>query len=145
MSIDSNNLHFRPIRVQDLELLIAWRSNPDIYEQFKMQDAPLDWDDHITWFSSRSDSRHDYMIEYNGRRVGSVYISENRRVGVYIGESSLIGNGIGTRAIEWITEKFSKPLYAEIHTSNKASQKVFEKCGFEQTREIQDWIEYKLI
>jgi RimJ/RimL family protein N-acetyltransferase len=141
----SENLNFRPVQVQDLELLLAWRSNTDIYNHFKNQDTALTWQDHVSWFASRDDSRHDYIIEYKGRRVGSVYIDENQYVGIYIGETSLHGKGVGSQAIEWITKKFDEhePLWAEIKTENKASQKAFKKCGFEQVTEKNGWAEYK--
>lgn len=144
MSEISESLNFRPVQVQDLELLLAWRSNPDIYNQFKNQETALAWSDHVSWFATREESRHDYIIEYEGRRVGSVYIDDKEHIGVYIGETSLQGKGIGPQAIEWMTKKFDKPLWAEIKTENKASRKAFSKCGFEEVTEKNGWIKYKL-
>jgi RimJ/RimL family protein N-acetyltransferase len=143
MSEINEHLSFRPVRIQDLELLISWRSNPEIYRQFKHQNSALDWQEHVAWFASRSDDRYDYIIEYKGRRVGSVYIDENKMVGVYVGETSLQGKGIGTQSISWITEKFTPPLYAEIRENNKASRAVFEKCGFVEDSRKNNWVMYK--
>jgi len=142
MLIESVNI--RSVRVQDLELLISWRSNPEIYEQFKEQDSALNWEEHISWFASRDEDRHDYIIEYKGRRVGSVYIDEDRNVGVYVGETALHSKGIGTYAINWAVKNFDKPLYAEIRADNKPSQAAFEKCGFEEENRENDWIKYRL-
>ncbi len=144
MSERSESLNFRPVQVQDLELLLAWRSNPDIYDHFKNQETALAWSDHVSWFATRDESRHDYIIEYKGRRVGSVYIDEQKHIGVYIGETSLQERGIGSQAIEWITNQFDNPLWAEIKRENKASEKAFKKCGFKQVAEQNGWTKYKL-
>jgi RimJ/RimL family protein N-acetyltransferase len=144
MSEKSESLNFRPVLVQDLELLLAWRSNPDIYDHFKNQETALAWSDHVSWFATRDESRHDYIIEHKGRRVGSVYIDQKKYIGVYIGETSLQEKGIGSKAIEWITNKFNKPLWAEIKAENKASKKAFKKCGFEEVAEQNSWTKYKL-
>ncbi|WP_256307082.1 GNAT family N-acetyltransferase [Halobellus litoreus] len=121
----------RPVRLGDLELMLAWRSDPEIYRHFREQDGPLEWKNHVEWFVNRSPDRQDHIIEYNGRHVGSVNIDEEDHVGVYIGEKSLCGEGIATRAVQELCGKLdSDEFYAEIHTDNESSQRLFEKCGF---------------
>jgi hypothetical protein len=39
--VEVGTLSFRPIREDELELLLAWQSNPLIYEHFREQDGPL--------------------------------------------------------------------------------------------------------
>lgn len=138
-------LSYRQLRLEDLELVLAWRSNPQVYEHFREQSDPLNWNDHLSWFSSRPNGRYDYIIEYNGRRVGSVNLTPDSFVGVYIGEVDLWGEGIGTSAIEWICQRHSREeFFAEIHEENTASQAIFEQCGFEKHDASDDWIIYRL-
>lgn len=141
----ADQVEFRQIRVDDLELLIAWRSNPLIYKHLRDQDEALDWRTHIEWFDSRSDERIDYIIEYRGRRVGSVSVTEDRFVGVYVGEISLWGQGIGEYAVNWICERHgqTETLFAEVHKDNISSRRLFEKCGFSQDQRDCDWIIYR--
>ena len=45
------------------------------------------------------------------------------------------GQGIATRALKWLLEEIAKrPLHARVATSNAASLRVLQKCGFEIVR-----------
>lgn len=135
------DVNLRLVRVDDLELLLAWRSNPKIYEQFREQEGPLSWAEHLTWFATRPHGRHDYIIEYDGRRVGSVAVTEDERVSIYVGETSLWGKGIASAALNEITRRYEQ-LTAVIHRENEASQRLFERCGFEHVGGS-EWLSYR--
>ncbi|WP_338729870.1 GNAT family N-acetyltransferase [Haladaptatus sp. DJG-WS-42] len=140
-----NHLTYRPLQLEDLELLLAWRSNPDIYKHFRNQKSALTWSDHLSWFGSRPIDRHDYIIEYNGRRVGSVNLTQDSYVGVFIGEVDLWGEGIATEAVNWVCQRHSREKYfAEIHEDNIGSKQLFEKCGFTKHECVDEWIIYQL-
>jgi RimJ/RimL family protein N-acetyltransferase len=147
MSIRSkrNEISFRPLKRQDLELVLAWRSNPEIYEHFRKQQGPLTWEEHLNWFNNRHQDRSDYMIKYEGRRVGSVFVDEKGFVGTYIGETSLWGNGIGTEATEWICQQHhpGNELRAEIHKENDASIQLFKRCDFVPEARDENWVIYR--
>ena len=95
------NVRLRPARTADLPLLLAWRSNPRIYEHFRGQEGPLVWESHVRWWESRRD-RKDWIIvvedTLGGRPVGSIYATdldqEAPELGLYIGEVSAWGKGI---------------------------------------------------
>lgn len=133
-----------PLERDDLELVFAWRSNPEIYQHFRQQDSPLKWEDHISWFESRSNDREDFIIHYNGRRVGVVNIDSNDEVGIYLGDVSARGNGVASEALNWLCDRFKErsPLFAEIHEENDASKRLFRRCGFRQTAKDDDWETY---
>jgi RimJ/RimL family protein N-acetyltransferase len=139
-----SEINIRPVKVQDLELMLAWRSNPEVYKHFRSQDEPLSWQEHVKWFSSRPDHREDFIIEYKGRRVGSVFIDENNYIGLYIGEIEAQGQGIGETALEWVVDEFGKErvLKAEIHEENDPSRNLFEKKGFNQEEIDGNWVQY---
>lgn len=138
------SIHLTPIDDNDLELLLAWRSNPKIFQHFREQNEPIDWEDHLSWFESRGSDRYDFMIYYDCRRVGVINIDENNMVGIYIGDFSAHGQGIATEALSWLCNRFEhrSPLFAEIHEDNDNSKKLFRRCGFRQVDQNEKWIEY---
>lgn len=132
------------IERNDLELVLAWRSNPEIYRHFRQQEGPLNWDEHIAWFESRADDRYDFVIHYDGRRVGVVNINQQDEVGIYIGEFSARGTGTATKALKWLCDRFAErvPLFAEIHKNNDVSKRLFHRCGFQQKNSDGEWLIY---
>lgn len=142
---EKNEVNIRHAKVQDLELMLAWRSNPNIYSHFKEQDDPLTWREHLEWFSSLHEHREDYIIEYKGRRVGSVSIDEENYLGIYIGETAVQGEGLGKYAIKWMIKEYEdeRELLAEIKEENEASRALFEGLGFKEISRQDSWITYR--
>jgi len=138
-------LDVSPLERNRLELVMAWRSHPVVYRHFRNQDGPLNWDGHLEWFKSRGAGRHDFLIHYDGRWVGSVNVSEDDEVGVFLGDFSARGNGVATRAVEWLCQRFvdRTPLFAEVEAKNEPSRRLFGRCGFERQRESKGWIQYR--
>lgn len=138
------SIRITPISEDDIELVYAWRSNPDIYRHFRQQQGPLEWGSHVEWFRSRSDARHDFIIRYEGRRVGVVSIDASDEVGVLLGDFSARGQGVATASLNWLRERFRErtPLSAEIHEENQSSKQLFERCGFEKSGRDGNWIRY---
>jgi RimJ/RimL family protein N-acetyltransferase len=137
-------IHLRPIRLADLELIMAWRSDPDIYEQLLQQEEPLHWEEHLNWFAERPDRREDFMITYNGRRVGVISINQDNMISIYVGEKSVWGNGIGTMAVEWLCNYYAgdRTPRTIVGANNVRSQSIFENLNFTQVDERGDKYEY---
>lgn len=139
---------FRPVTQDDLELLIAWRSHPEVYAEFD-QDGPLKWESYHERWQSVTDHR-DWIIlvreSDHWRDVGVVEAydldSNTPEVAVYIGEIPLWGNGIGTEAVSFVVEWLSDWDYsgarARINETNIASRRVFEKLGFHSVDQTDD-------
>lgn len=131
----------REVEEADLELLMAWRSNPLIYQHFTLQTGPLTWEEHLGWWLNRK-HRKDWIVLLQGeegvRRVGSVNASRldepMPEVGLYIGESTLWGKGVGRSALRQVLSKLAKDGYsrcwAGIQAANTRSQNLFESVGF---------------
>lgn len=129
---------------EDLELLLAWRSHPLVYRHFEEQDAPLEWDNHHSWWLSR-EARRDWIIAVHdgeeSRDVGSVYATglneEAPAVGVYVGEVSAWGQGIASQAVEfalgWLRNQGFSAATARIHSENIGSRRLFRNAGFNLT------------
>jgi RimJ/RimL family protein N-acetyltransferase len=79
------------------------------------------------------DSLTKKTIAYEGEVAGNVgcWEQEGRRlVGYWIGRE-FWGKGLATRALQELTgEVTQRPLHAWVATSNVASIRVLEKCGF---------------
>lgn len=145
---------FRPATVDDLELLLAWRNHPKIYEQFSAQEGPIDWEEHADWWKSRRE-RRDWIISVkeNGSRrrdVGSVNVtnlhSNEPEVGVFVGEIPIWGRGVATEAVkfalDWLVNRDYDGACATILEENDASIALFEKIGFSLEERVGDEIVY---
>jgi len=134
------SIDLRPLSLNDLELVLAWRSNPLVYRYFRGQDEPLDWETHLEWFSGRSRSREDFIIEYQGRRVGVISIDDNMITTVYIGEIKSQKKGIASTALRQACNEVKYETFrAEVHRDNSSSISLFESCGFEQIDVNGEW------
>lgn len=143
----------RQITDNDLELLMAWRSNPLIYKFFYIQKEPLKWEEHYSWWMSR-ENRVDWIIllrENNTiRKVGSVNVSQlntdNPEIGILIGEFFLWGKHIGRHSVslvlKWLKNIGYKKAHARILENNIRSIKLFESLGFKKTKKGREneWI-----
>ncbi len=138
-------IRLAPLGRDDLELALAWRSNPKVYEYFRLQNGPLDWDEHVTWFESRPPGRYDFVIHYDDRRVGVVSIDSDDDVGIYLGDFSARGHGVATGALDWLCERFAHrtPLFAEVNKGNDVSRQLFRRCGFRQENIEEEWVQYR--
>ncbi len=132
----------------DLELVMAWRSNPLVYEQMYLQKGPLVWEEHWKWWHTRDTSWKIFIIQCadtltgleTGRRsVGVVQISrldtQEPEVGIYIGETTLWGKGIGKEALleshVFLSELGYKKVVAAILDSNERSKRLFTSLGYQ--------------
>lgn len=146
-------ISLREANDDDLELMMAWRSNPRIYSGFYLQSDPLTWQKHYAWWKSRRNRRDWIIVLQEGERardVGSVNASsldsDNPEVGIYIGEITAWGKGIARRAVSlalrWLQTAGYKKARASILTDNAASIRLFEALGFKQIGEGREgeWI-----
>lgn len=149
------DIEYRPAEDGDLELLMAWRSNPMVYEGHYLQDEPLAWEDHLEWWHSRED-RRDWVItvktDDRWRDVGVVAIAEldtdYPEVSIWVGEVTLWGNGVATEAVtfatEWLEDHDYPGASCRIMDDNAGSRRVFDAVGFERVgdaREGESWYE----
>ena len=138
----------RLISEGDLPLLLAWAWIPQVWEYLptSREGEKLTWDSHLRWWKRRK-NRVDWLISADRKHphpVGVVHINdldkEYPEIGLYIGEVTLWGKGIGTQALEegihrmdtickWGRRPY-KGLHAVIHPENVTSVKLFTGVGF---------------
>ena len=133
---------------QDLELVLAWRNDPEVMKWLPSAQRPLLWQDHLDWFRRYHSGlvwQYDWTIQLETgslvrrrRRVGTVhYVNHTSEIGLLVGEKTLWGQGIGRIALEkalhevtgphWeLLRQAVGPVWAVVHPENTPSRKLFE-------------------
>ena len=123
---------------KDLELMMAWRSDSETYRGFYSQEKPLTWEEHLDWFRSRNKDWRTFVIIYDGRKVGVVTVGQldywEPESGIYIGEKTLRGKGVGKKALKlaiaWLRERNYRYTRTTIKDDNVNSIKLYHSLGF---------------
>ncbi len=127
---------------EDIPKKVEWINNPE-NNQFLHYDIPIEVEKTEKWYDSvrgRTD-RYDAVIEADGVPCGTIGLlsidQKNKKAEYYIamGETSLKGKGISTKASKLILEygfnelKLNR-IYLFTEVENVPAQKLFEKVGF---------------
>lgn len=136
-----------------MELILAWRNNPliwqGLYQQAK-EDKPIDWYEHWNWWHTRYNWKQ-FIIQVNDnniwtRDIGYINIGQLDHwcpeVAIVIGEVSLWGQGIGRQALslalDWLEELGYQKTHTTILKNNKRSIKLFESLGFQRVGDARE-------
>lgn len=137
----------------DSQFLFDLRNKDYVYKNSGTP-KPVEWQEHINWlekvFSGQA-NKDLFVIELAGDRAGQVRFDINQENKQAIVNISLLkefqGKGIAKEAIEqgmdkMAKEKEIKKFIAEVHQDNTASQKLFEKVGYQIEMQEGVWIKY---
>lgn len=84
---------------------------------------------HVQFVMSKPYSKW-YVIYYEGKKVGSVYLSKQDEIGIFLKKEAQ-NRGIGHIVLQLIMENNPRPRYlANINPKNTKSIKFFKKNGF---------------
>ena len=84
---------------------------------------------HVKFISSKPYKKW-YIIKYQNKKVGSIYLTDRNEIGIFIKKEFQVKN-IGTKAIKSLMKKDSRIRYlANINPKNIKSIKFFKKNGF---------------
>jgi len=135
----------KPVR-QDVEDRIECGRHPEIvriYGGDTRNMVPLTSDEVVSWYEIMSSTRYGWMIEYEGKCIGTARLTVNeqdRRARYAIGlfDITKLGLGLGTEATQLVLKHAFETL--ELHRVdlkvleyNQRAIACFRKCGF--TRE----------
>lgn len=125
---DENEIVLRETIESDCEFLYELLKNRDPRASISHKKMPS-YDEHVKFVLSKPYSKW-YVIEYKNRKVGSIYISKQDEIGIFI-EKKFQSKGIGKKAIQIVMKKNPRSKYfANIAPENTKSQKFFKKLGF---------------
>ena len=133
----------RPITDADTDLIVKWRNTPSVVQNFIFRQT-FTPEMHRSWLATKVATGQvvQYIILDNadGKPVGSVYY---RDIGIFIGEESARGKGLGTETARLFTDFGFAGLHLHrislrVLAENTAARRSYEKAGFVQEGVFRD-------
>lgn len=144
MKINGEKISLRLMNEDDTDLIVGWRNNLRVRNNFIYQ-KPFTRDGHEHWVRTMVDTGKvvQFIIEdlRTGQPVGSVYFrdidKEHKKAeyGIFIGEDSAVGKGLGSEAarmaVEYGFEKLMlHKIFLRVFADNLGAIRSYEKAGF---------------
>lgn len=140
----NDNVSIRLITEEDTPKVVAWRNAPSVVDQFIYR-TPLTEEGHLKWFRERIMTGE--VVQFiitdteTNTDVGSVYFRDIDRqnkkceYGIFIGEESCRGKGIGSKAAKLALDyAFSQlgmnRIFLRVFAKNPRAIKSYENAGF---------------
>lgn len=141
----SNEVTIRPITYDDTADIVRWRNSPYVNSRF-IDRRLFTKESHEAWLKNYVETGKvaQFIILLDGSGVGSVYLrdidydTKEAEFGIFIGEESARGRGVGTRSAELILDYGFKELNLEkiflrVYKDNPGAVRSYEKAGFKRT------------
>ena len=141
--LEGASVRLRPIADADTDLIVKWRNTPSVVQNFIFRQT-FTPEMHRSWLAAKVATGQvvQYIIidKADAKPVGSVDIDSHNRsaeYGIFIGEESARGKGLGTETAKLFTDfgfaelqlhRISLRVLAE----NTAARRSYEKAGFVQ-------------
>lgn len=154
--IENENIFLRKMEYSDTENIVKWRNSDFVRNNFIYQ-ALFTRESHENWIHTMVETgKVDQLIiclkddsEGEGIPVGSVYIRDidwnhnKAEYGIFIGEASARGKGVGSQAAALMIEYCFKQLrlhrlFLRVFADNKQAIRSYEKAGFVQEAYLKD-------
>jgi len=122
------NLKLKEVDEKDVQFLynLLEERKPVTYISHKKMPT---YEEHVNFVKSSPYSKW-YIIEVDGERAGSIYLTKQNEIGIFLNEG-LQEKGIGSNALNVLIGKNPDLRYlANINPENKKSIKFFKKLGF---------------
>ena len=148
----NKNVKIRPMTEADTANIVRWRNTPSVYEHFIYR-TPLTEEAHLNWLHNRvetGDVAQFIIVDTeSGEDVGSVYLrdidNDNKKCeyGIFIGEGSCRGKGIGSAAarlaLRYAFEELKmNRVFLRVFADNKQAVRSYEKAGFKYEGTFRD-------
>ena len=151
----SERLTYVPLDEELNDLIIQWRSNPEIVQYYRNKN-PITRENHLNWYYTQylnDPSRYDWIAFAENEAVGFVALSsinnkqKSCEISYTIGNKFYRNRHLSEEMIFAIMNQGKKmfclqTFYAEIHKENIASQKAAERCGFQFVQDIDCFRKY---
>lgn len=132
----------RPITYGDTDDIIKWRNSDYVRSHF-IDQRLFTKESHEYWLRNMVETGKvaQFIILLDKIPVGSVYLRDidydkkSAEYGIFIGEESARGKGVGTKSAELIIkyafdELHLEKIFLRVHKDNIGAVKSYEKAGF---------------
>ena len=140
----------RPITYDDTENIIRWRNSDYVRARF-LDRALFTKESHEKWLKNYVEPGRvaQFIIKLDGEGVGSVYLRDidkekkEAEFGIFIGEESARGKGVGTESARLILkyafeELGLKTVFLRVIKDNKGAIRSYEKAGFKLNGKVEN-------
>lgn len=125
---EKNLIALRPVKKSDCAFLYELLKERDPRANISHKKMPR-FEQHVKFVLSKPYSKW-YIIEESGKDVGSVYLTENDEIGIFV-KKGVQGKGIGFKALKLLIKKNPRSRYlANVNPKNKKSIRFFRNNGF---------------
>lgn len=138
----TNEVTIRPITYDDTENIVKWRNSEYVNSRF-IDRRLFTKESHEAWLKTyvEAGKAAQFIILLNGEAVGSVYLRDidpdkkEAEYGIFIGEESARGKGVGTKSAKLILkyafeELGLKKIFLRVFKDNPGAVRSYEKAGF---------------
>lgn len=144
--IEGEKIYLLPITYDDTDLIVKWRNEPFVQKQFIYR-AKFTNEGHNAWMKNMVETGKvvQFIIceKETNKKIGSVYLRDielqhkKAEFGIFIGELSKLGQGIGREAAELITTyAFEKlglyKVFLRVLADNERAYRSYERAGFKK-------------
>ena len=137
----NRTISFRKANENDMMLYFNWTNDTSVREN-SYQSEPISLENHQNWFYKKIKEDTCFMIVFEnhiGSPIGQVRIQKQDENTAVIGisnDANHRGKGYASKMIQMASDEFLKQnqqicISAYIKIENKASEKAFEKAGYE--------------
>ncbi len=139
-------IKLRPVKIEDVDLLLEWRNNPETRKASKNTDR-VKKNEHLSWLkaSLNNNNRKLFIAEQNGFPVGT--IRSDYKGGYYelswTTAPDARGKRVGKHMVAKLAKQIFKPILATIKQGNKASIKIAEYAGLKYDQKKDGLLYYK--
>ena len=124
----NSNLRLKSVTKVDCPFLYELLRDRDPNVNISHKKMPS-YDKHVKFVMSKPYSKW-YVIQYDDQKVGSIYLSKQNEIGIFIKKEKQ-NEGIGGRAMKLLLKKNPRSRYlANVNPKNKKSMSFFTKNGF---------------
>ena len=140
----TNEVTIRPITYDDTENIIKWRNSEYVNSRF-IDRRLFTKESHEEWLKTyvEAGKAAQFIILLNGEAVGSVYLRDidpdkkEAEYGIFIGEESARGKGVGTKSAKLILkyafeELNLEKIFLRVFKDNPGAVRSYEKAGFKK-------------
>lgn len=137
----------RPATLDDAQRLFDWRNDP-VTRAMAITTDPVPWDGHIRWLTASLTNPARLLLvgQVDDTPIGTVRfdLADPVLVSITLAPDHR-GRGLALPLLTGAMDRLDRPanLLAQVKPDNPASQRLFERAGFEQMDESDGLLNYR--